>query len=174
MPSVNHRVSTYSLAKPDPARSNLDYVGKLGRGPAGPQGLPLFKPPYSHVTAIDLNRGEHIWEVPLGNGPIDHPALRDLDLPPMGDFNRNFGLVTKSLLFLASTARRDEDGERSPNFRALDKKTGKVVWETTLPATLTGNPMTYESEGRQYIAIPTGGRNEPSELLVLALPTKAD
>ncbi|MEM6704035.1 MAG: PQQ-binding-like beta-propeller repeat protein [Acidobacteriota bacterium] len=174
VPSVNHRVSTYSLGKPDPARSNLDYVGQLGRGPAGPRGLPLFKPPYAHVTAIDLNIGHHLWEVPIGDGPIDHPAIANLELEPLGSFDRNFHLVTKTLLFLAGSAGSDESGERETNFRALDKATGETVWETTLPATLSGNPMTFVHEGRQWILVPAGGRGEPSELLALTLPASTD
>ncbi|MEM1250577.1 MAG: pyrroloquinoline quinone-dependent dehydrogenase, partial [Acidobacteriota bacterium] len=174
VPSVNHRVSTYSLGKPDPSRSNLDYVGQLGRGPAGPRGLPLFKPPYAHVTAIDLNSGHHLWEVPIGDGPIDHPAIANLELEPLGSFDRNFHLVTKTLLFLAGSAGSDESGERETNFRALDKATGETVWETTLPATLSGNPMTFVHEGRQWILVPAGGRGEPSELLALTLPASTD
>lgn len=84
IPSSNNSISTYGLVKPDAARSNFDYIAKLGRGPQGPEGLPLFKPPYSHVTAINLNTGEHEWVIPIGNGPIDNPAIKDLNLPPMG------------------------------------------------------------------------------------------
>ena len=77
------------------------YVGLMQFGPVGPQGLPLLKPPYGRVTAIDLNTGEHLWMRAIGAGPKDHPALRHLDLPPLGWPHRIFVLLSKSLLFVA-------------------------------------------------------------------------
>ena len=68
--------------------------------PTGPQGLPLFKPPYGRLVAIDLNKGEIKWTVANGDGPRDHPAIKDLNLPPLGNPGRVGPLVTKSLVFM--------------------------------------------------------------------------
>ena len=73
------------------------YVGLMQFGPVGPQGLPLLKPPYGRVTAIDLNTGEHLWMRAIGDGPRDHPALRHLNLPPLGWPYRIFVLLSESL-----------------------------------------------------------------------------
>ncbi len=89
-----------TLKQPDPARSGFDYVGSIQMGIAGPGGLPLFKPPYSQITAYDMSQGEIAWQVPTGNGPHRHPLLRDLDLPPMGSGTRAHVLATKTLLFV--------------------------------------------------------------------------
>jgi quinoprotein glucose dehydrogenase len=164
VPSLNNAASTYKLVKPDAARSNFDYIGQLGRGPEGPDGLPLFKPPYLHVTAIDLTTGEHAWEIPIGDGPRDHPAIAHLKLPPLGDFGRGFPLATKSLLFITSS------GADRPNFRAIDKKTGAIVHEMTLPGSPTGTPMTYSINGRQFIVSAVGGGRDPAALVALAIP----
>src|SRR5262249_23876373 len=87
--------------KPRPARVRIPYVGVVNFGPGGPQGLPLVKPPYGRITAINLNTGEHLWMRPVGEGPRAHPALRHLHLPPLGWPRRSFALLTKSLLFVA-------------------------------------------------------------------------
>jgi len=164
IPSTNNSISAYGLVKPDAARSNFDYIAKLGRGPQGPEGLPLFKPPYSHVTAIDLNTGEHAWVIPIGDGPIDNSAIKHLNLPPMGGRGRGSPVLTKSLLFITSR------GTKEANFRAIDKKTGETVWETTLEGSPSGTPMTYEAEGKQYIVVATGGGRSPAGLTALSLP----
>jgi len=163
VPSLNNAASTYRLVKPDAARSNFDYIGQLGRGPEGPEGLPLFKPPYLHVTAIDLKTGDTAWTIPIGDGPRDHPALKDLNLPPLGDFGRAFPLATKSLLIITSS------GDDKPNLRAIDKKTGQVIHEMTLPGSPSGTPMTYSVGGKQYIVVAVGGGRDPAELVAVAL-----
>ncbi len=99
--------------------------------PDGPQGLPLVKPPYGRITAIDMNRGEHVWMVPNGDGPRNHPLLKDLHLPPLGQPGRVAPLLTKTLLFVGEG---DMVGVSMPPFsggnmfRAYDKKTGRVLW----------------------------------------------
>src|SRR6185436_15722571 len=95
----------------------------------GPRGLPLLKPPYGRVTAIDLNRGEIAWMKPNGDGPRNHPELRSLGLPPLGQPGRAAPLVTKTLLFLAegdpiNLATPPWGGGRA--LRAFDKETGAV------------------------------------------------
>lgn len=141
--------------------------------PPGPRGLPLIKPPYGRITAIDLSRGEHVWMAPNGDGPRDHPALKELNLPPLGQPGRAAPLLTKTLLFIGEG---DAVGLSVPplgggnTFRAFDKMTGKVVWATEFPAGTTGAPMTYMFRGKQYIVVPIGGQKHPAEFLALSLP----
>jgi quinoprotein glucose dehydrogenase len=137
------------------------------------EGLPLTKPPYGRITAIDVNRGEHVWMVPNGDGPRNHPRLKHLNLPPLGIHGRAAPLVTKTLLFLGEGS--DSIGGLPADgwgrmFRAYDKATGKVLWETELPAGTSGGPMTYMAAGKQYVVVAIGGRNHPPELVAFALP----
>jgi quinoprotein glucose dehydrogenase len=124
----------------------------------GPEGLPLLKPPYGRITALDLNKGQKLWMVPNGDGPRDHPLLKDLNLPPLGTIGRPAALVTRTLLFLGESSDAVLGaGVHGPSkFRAYDKGTGKVLWETTLPAGTTGGPVTYEVAGEQYVVVPIG------------------
>ncbi len=169
IPSVNGNAMAVTLVKPDPARSNFDYVVQHNPMPEGPEGLPLFRGPYSRVTAIDLSTGEHVWRTPLGDGPRDHPLLKDLDLPPLGDRYRGFPLLTKTLLFVATGGPDD-----TPHLRALDKQTGDVIAELYFEGSPGGAPITYLLDGTQYIAVPvTLGRRGPEELVVLSLPDTA-
>ncbi|MEE2635611.1 MAG: PQQ-binding-like beta-propeller repeat protein [Acidobacteriota bacterium] len=136
-------------------------------------GIPLIKPPWGRITAIDLNRGEHAWQRANGSGIRDHDALRGLDLPPLGVASRPVALVTATLLFLGEGS--NVFGGIQPNmwgstFRAYEKATGNVVWQIDLPAGTTGGPMTYMYEGRQYIVVPIGARDYPAEWVALALP----
>ena len=137
------------------------------------KGLPLTKPPYGRLTAIDLNRGEHVWMVPIGDGPRNHPLLKGLNLPPLGTQGRRSPLVTKTLLFLGEgdkTAVRIPYGGGGNMFRAYDKATGKVLWETEFPRGVTGGPMTYMANGKQYVVVAIGGLDYPAELVALSLP----
>ena len=143
----------------------------------GPQGLSMFKPPYGRLTAIDLNAGDIAWQVANGEGPRDHPALRDLDLPWLGQGGRASVLVTKSLVFLGeggntgvATLPQWWNGPGGKMFRAYDKATGEVVWEIELPGGTTGAPMTYMVDGRQYIIATVGWDDMGSELVAMALP----
>ena len=169
----------------DPARTNLRYVPGTRRWIAGPRGLPLFKPPYGRVTAIDLNRGEHRWMVANGDGPRDHPAIRHLNLPPLGNPGRPSPVLTRTLLFIGEGSPiMVAGGSRLPpgmsetiaagyggnGFKALDKTTGETLWRTDLPAGTTGAPMTYLFQGKQYIVVAVGEREHPAEWVALALP----
>ena len=95
----------------------------------GPQGLPIYKPPYSRITAIDMNTGEHLWQIPNGDTPErikNHPALKGVDLPNTGVNSHPNTVVTKSLLIHAEGARG------KPVLRAIDKKTGGAsAWESS-------------------------------------------
>ena len=162
-----------NLVSGNPQQTNLRYRASTRELLMGPQGLPLMKPPYGRITAIDLNRGEHAWMVPNGDGPRDHPLLKSLNLPPLGHASRGAPLVTKTLLF---TFDGDQVNTRTPplgggkKFRALDKATGKTVWETDLDAGVTGAPMTYMYKGKQYIVAAIGGRDHSAEFVALTLP----
>ena len=147
---------------------------KGSRHVPGPRGLPLFKPPYGRLVAIDLNRGDILWTVPNGDGPRDHPAIRHLDLPPLGQGGRVAPLVTKSLVFLGEGANVGAaflpPFSGGKMFRAYDKATGDVVWEMELPGGVTSAPMTYLAGGKQYIVMAVGWDDMPSEYVALARP----
>ena len=137
------------------------------------EGLPIVKPPWGRITAIDMNRGEHLWMAANGDGANDHPLLEGLDLPPLGNANRPAPLVTGSLLFIGEGSDAVIGTPRThwgTTFRAYDKATGEVVWETELPGGTTGGPMTYLHEGRQYIVVAVGSREQPAEYVALGLP----
>jgi quinoprotein glucose dehydrogenase len=129
----------------------------------GPQGLPLWKPPYTSVSAIDLNTGDTKWQIPVGDGPRDHKALKGLDLPKLGDPGRTFVLTTKTLFLLAHSTRH-------PRLYAFDKSSGEEIASIDLPGGPSGALMTYMSEGKQYVAVPVGGRRSPGGLVALSLP----
>jgi quinoprotein glucose dehydrogenase len=168
----------------DPKNTNLTYTRGTREYPAAPMGLPLLKPPYGRITAIDLNKGEIAWSVPNGGGPRDHPLLKPLNLPPLGNPGRSAPLVTRTLLFvgegdpiMAAAARVPPGmplslapGAGDRKFRAYDKATGRVVWEMDLPAGTTGAPMTYLFNGKQYIVLAVGSREHGAEYIALSLP----
>ena len=138
-------------------------------------GLPIIKGPYGRITAIDLNRGVHVWMRPNGDGPRLHPLLKDLNLPPLGYPNRPAPLLTKTLLFLgegsdAISGTAGADWTWGTKFRAYDKATGSVIWEMDLPSGTTAGPMTYAVKGKQYIVVAVGARNHPPEYVALSLP----
>ncbi len=140
----------------------------------GPQGLPMIKPPWGRITAIDLNSGDHLWMVPNGEAPDyikNHPALKGIDLSKAGRPSRAMLMVTKTLLFGAegNNLFAAPPGAGGNMFRAYDKKTGKVIHEIALPAMATGVPMTYMANGRQYIVVAVGAVGVPAELVALAL-----
>ena len=171
VPSVNAH-SVIPFADPDPdSPATMRYIWRWGRelgGPVMPQGLPLWKPPYSRMTAVDMNRGEHAWMTPLGDGDRirNLPMLRDLDLPPLGGDGRGGPVLTKTLLVNALTAGGKDGG---PRLVAYDKATGEIVGSVDLPGGALGTPMTYMLDGRQYIALTVGGR--VPELVAFTLPS---
>jgi quinoprotein glucose dehydrogenase len=162
----------------DTSKGQPAFVVGNTTGPRGPGGLPLTKPPYGTITAIDLNKGEIAWQIPNGEGPTDHPLLKDLKLPPMGASSHTFlssggPLVTKSLLFVnQAQVRADGPGISSTEFYmyAYDKKSGARVWQYKLNEPPYGTPMTYQFKGKQYIVVAAGGSGTPARLVAFALP----
>jgi quinoprotein glucose dehydrogenase len=159
----------------NPQKTNLRYT-RGGRAlTVGPQGLPITKPPYGRLVAIDMNTGDHLWWVPNGDGPRDHPAIKHLNLPPLGQPSRDMPLVTKTLLFVSQG---DPLMVRTPpmgtalasKVRALDKASGQALWEMALPAGSTGAMITYMHNGKQHIIVPISSRTHPGEWVALALP----
>jgi quinoprotein glucose dehydrogenase len=172
VPSLNG-VTVMKYYTPDPDEGgnlNLTQAGfGSGTQPDMPDGLPLLKPPYSRITAIDLNRGDHAWMQPAGDGDRirDHELLAHLDLPPLGDPGIIGGpLITKTLLVSALSTGGADNG---PRLVARDKSTGDIVGWVDLPARAIGTPMTYMHGGVQYIALTIGGR--VPELVSFRLPS---
>jgi quinoprotein glucose dehydrogenase len=166
---------THSLSREAPGVPNI-------------QGIPLLKPPYGRVTALDMNTGELAWTVANGDGPRDHPLLKDLDLSPLGIPNRPAPLVTKSLLFVGEGSDAvvgtvpgaggaydgpdtgfDESWRWGTLFRAFDKSSGNTVFEIDLSAGTTGAPMTYMHEGKQYIVVAVSSQATEPEWVALGL-----
>ena len=132
----------------------------------GPQGLPIHKPPYGRITAIDMNTGEHLWWIPNGDTPSrirNHPALQGVDLPNTGQTSKAITMVTGTLLVTA------EGSGGEPRLHAVDKRTGERLATIDLPAVGQYGMMTYMHEGDQYIVVQTGGRT-PGALVALRLP----
>ena len=145
-------------------RAEMGYVRGGAQSVEGPQGLPLIKPPYSRITAIDLNSGEHAWMVPHGEGRRQQIIdMGILDPGPVGSTSRTGPVLTRTLLFFAQ-----RDGERNL-LRAFDKETGEILHEASLPLPPAGTPMTYMVNEKQYISIAVGG-GQDSRLVTLALP----
>ncbi len=166
-----------ALVPSEHPRADMRLVREKYTALPGPQGLPMFKPPYGRLTAIDLNRGDIAWQVPNGQGPRNHPAIQHLDLPWLGQPGRASVLITKSLVFLGeggntgvSALPQWYGGPGGKMFRAYDKASGEVVWEMELPGGTSGAPMTYMLDGRQYIIATVGWDDMASELVALALP----
>ena len=164
------------LTPGNPDRMNVRFTRGNREFIAGPRGLPLTKPPYGRITAIDMNTGEHVWMVPNGDGPRQHPDLAHLNLPPLGQPGRSMTLLTRSLLFVSEG---DPIMVRTPpgagpdagkRLRAYDKTSGAVVWETEFAAGTNGSPITYLHDGKQYIVLPIGSLDHPGEWIALALP----
>jgi quinoprotein glucose dehydrogenase len=155
------------ITEGDPEKTEFAYV--RGRGVnaiKGPRGLPLTKPPFSRVTAIDLNTGDHLWMKPLGDGLRQTIIDKGFADPgPVGGGFPGGPLLTKTLLFIAEGGRRGSDW----TLRAFDKRNGEVLAEIALPSPPTGTPMTYMINGKQYIVLATGYAAS-AKLIALALP----
>lgn len=148
------------------------------------EGIPIFKPPYARVTAIDMRTGQHVWVAPLGEGPRNHPRLQGLNLPRLGDvLDGESAMVTKTLLFV-SVWRGDRitglplvplwapSGDPAALRKLLyvfDKQSGALLREIEVDGYSAALPMTYSHGGQQYIVVGVGA-NEEAELVAFALP----
>ena len=135
--------------------------------------LPLLKPPYGRLTAIDLRLGEIAWQVPHGQTPdriANHPALAGLDIPRTGQGASVGTLVTKTLVVAGEAElTSDENGTRRAMLRAYDKSSGVEVGAVELPAPQTGSPMTYMIDEEQYIVIAVSGSGVSGRLVAFKL-----
>jgi quinoprotein glucose dehydrogenase len=169
--SSTSTITAMGLGK-DAARSNLDYILSASSRVAGPFGLPLARPPWGTIVALDLNTGKKLWTVANGDAPDyvrKHEKLRGVTLPRTGHDDRAGLLVTKSLLFAGEGAGMFVASEGGTMFRAHDKKTGAVLWETDLGLRQTGIPMSYAVGGKQYILVAAGAPGEAGQFIALAL-----
>ncbi len=161
----------------EPDISDMNYVawftGGTDGGQGGPSGLPLAKPPWGRITAINLNTGEHEWMMANADAPDwvkNNPALKGIKLPRTGRPDRVGLLVTKTLLFAGEGAGLyGSAGGGGNKFRAHDKATGEILGEIELPANQSGVPMTYSINGKQYIVMAIGAEDHPGELVALAV-----
>ena len=147
--------------------ANVAWVTLGPGGARGPQRLPLVKPPYGTITAIDLNTGDHIWQIPNGSTPDrirNHPALAGVDIDNTGAPAHATKLVTKNLLMYG------EGRGAAPIFRAVDKMTGAELGSVELPGSTITAPMTYMHEGSQYVAVAIRLPDGEYGLVALRLP----
>ncbi|MEX1181597.1 MAG: PQQ-binding-like beta-propeller repeat protein [Gemmatimonadota bacterium] len=155
-----------SVVQRDP-RANMAWVTYGPGGVGGVDGLPLLKPPYGRITAIDLNTGETLWWIPNGDTPDNvknHALLQGVDIPRTGKSAHAVKLVTRTLLMYG------EGRGGAPLFHAVDKRTGRELATVELPAPSNSPPMTFMHDGVQYIVMAIGGGEHPGSLVALRLP----
>jgi quinoprotein glucose dehydrogenase len=170
----------------DPKRSDMNYISDGGASEEGVgnlsvQGLPLVKPPYGRISAVNLNTGDIVWQVAHGETPDNiknHPALKGLNIPrtgrPGGAGGSSGGigtLVTKTLVISGEGGTvRMPDGSRGAMLRAYDKMTGTEAGAVAMPGAQTGSPMTYMLDGKQFIVVASSSSIKPGELVAYKLP----
>ncbi len=146
-------------------RTISQWVAGPGGGIAGPQDLPIFKPPWNRLSAYDMNTGERLWWVPIGevaDNIRNHPALAGIDTSEFGGGGRSIQMVAGDLLLTT--------GYTEPVLHARDKSTGEIVGEVEIPVPGQYGMMSYMHEGNQYIVVQIGGMEYPSSLVALRLP----
>jgi quinoprotein glucose dehydrogenase len=174
----NAGVSAYSVVSRPELGDGLYVSGVAGRqgggGGLNVQGLPIVKPPYGLLAAIDLSKGAIKWQVPHGETPDNvrtHKALQGLTIPRTGQNGSQGLVVTRSLVVLGDRQVTSPPG-RQPGamLRAYDKQTGHEVGAVWMPAPQTGSPMTYMVDGKQFIVVASGGPGSQAEYIAFALP----
>jgi quinoprotein glucose dehydrogenase len=167
------------LVPGDPRRTEFSWVSGMvappGTAGLNVQGLPLLKPPYGSIVAIDMNKAEILWKAANAETPDNvrnHPALKGLSIPRTGRAANTIGiLVTKTMLVVGEPGTFTmPDGRKGAMLRAYDKASGKELGAVYMPAGQTGTPMTYMLGGKQYIVVAIGGAAYPSELVAFKLP----
>ena len=184
---TNVTITSIGLITPAAERSDMLYVRGAVRNPNPPalpapgpggggglnvRGLPLVKPPYATISAIDMNKGDLLWKIPHGDTPDNirnNPALKGVTIPRTGRPGRIGVLTTKTLLIAGEGGFNTTPDGRGAYLRAYDKATGADVGQVFMPAPQTGSPMTYMVNGTQYIAVAVSGPGFPGELLVFKL-----
>ncbi len=156
--------------------------GPAPAAPAAPQGggltvqgMPILKPPYGVISAINLDRGDIQWQVPYGETPDNvrnNPALKGLNIGNTGQLGSVGVLVTKTLIVLGdSQLTTSPQHPRGAMLRAYDKATGREVGQVFMPAPQSGSPMTYSVDGKQYIVVAISGGNYSGEYVAYSLPS---
>lgn len=184
---TNVSIAALGLITPEEGRSDMLYVSGTARNPNPPppaaaaapgggglnvRGLPLVKPPYATISAIDMNKGDLMWKIPHGDTADNiktSPALKGLTIPRTGRQGRIGVLTTKTLLIAGEGGFNTTPDGRGAYLRAYDKATGADVGQVFMPAPQTGSPMTYSINGTQYIAVAVSGPGFAGELLVYKL-----
>ncbi|HZC96962.1 MAG TPA: hypothetical protein VE267_12680, partial [Bradyrhizobium sp.] len=170
-----------SVRKPGLMESSYDFVGEF-RYLSGPRGIPLFKPPWGSIVAIDMNSGEHRWRIPVGHGERI-PSLHQLGVQgQLGFPTRSFALVTKTVMIVVqsgyfSAPRLPPGGTRriadlnnfDPHLWVYDKTSGEMLAEIAVPSNAIGAPITYMAGGKQYVVFPVGGGPLTEELIAVTL-----
>jgi len=157
----------------DPKRSDMDFINGAGGGDTGGgltvQGLPLVKPPWGRITALDLNKGEMVWQVAHGetlDTVKNHPMLKGVNIPRTGRIGPIGTLTTRTLVISGESGFTTlPSGQRGATLYAYDKATGKEVATLFMPAPQTGSPMTYLLNGKQYLVVAISGAGFPAELI---------
>jgi quinoprotein glucose dehydrogenase len=151
-------------------------TGQAGGAATAPtvQGLPLIKPPYGRINAINLDSGDILWQVPHGETPEairNHPALKGLNIPRTGRPGQVGTLVTRTLVIAGEPGfGPTPSGQRGSMLRAYDKRTGADAGAVYMPAPQTGSPMTYMLNGRQYLVVAISGGSYSGELVAFRVP----
>jgi quinoprotein glucose dehydrogenase len=137
-------------------------------------GLPLVKPPYGLLSAINLDRGELTWQVAHGDTPDNvrnHPALKGMTIPRTGQSGAVGLVITKTLVIMGDPqVTTTPEHPRGAMLRAYDKATGKEVGAVLMPAPQSGSPMTYMLDGKQYIVVAVSGGNYSGEYIAFSVP----
>ena len=139
----------------------------------GLEGLPIVKPPYGVLSAIDVNKGDLLFQVPHGDTPDpikNHPLLKGMNIAKTGQGGSVGVLITKTLVIVGDPQPTTREGRRGAYLRAYDKKTGAQVGEAYMPAPISGSPMTYQIDGRQFIVVAVSGAGYTGEYISFALP----
>jgi glucose dehydrogenase len=148
-----------------------------GGNPLVVDGLSLVKPPYGLLSAINLDRGEMMWQVAHGETPDNvrnHPALKGLNVPRTGQSGAVGLVVTKTLVIMGDPqVTTTAEHPRGAMLRAYDKSTGKEVGAVWMPAPQSGSPMTYMVNGKQYIVVAVSGGNYSGEYIAFSVPDDA-
>ncbi len=173
--------SLATVRKPQPSESSYDFIGG-GQYLEGPRGLPLLKPPFGSIVAIDMNSGEHCWRIPVGHSEAMAP-IQKLDIhEQLGLPFRSWALVTKTVMIVVQMGYYDpphfvpelnvpilELHNVDPHLWVYDKASGQMLAEIALPSNATGAPITYMAGGKQFIAFPVGGGPIVEELIAVSL-----